>query len=383
MQPQIKEHTHGTAHALVDQSEQELRVSTLELFFDLVFVFTITQLASLLARDLSAAAAAQVCLIFIVLFWMYGGYAWLTNQVPPVSTMRRVLLIAGMAAFFVCALSVPRAFSGTGLVFGVGYLLVVLVHGGLYAQVHGRAVLRFVPFNAAGAACIIIASQLNGALVYVLWAAPIALQYAASYLAGRVGENQRAGFDVRPGHFVERHGGLLIVAFGESVVGVGIGLADLTLDLKTVITAVLGLVLAAALWWVYFGSDEKQAEAHLRAAAMNDRVRMALVGYFYAFVPMLLGVTSLAAGVKLTISTIDARLSLGPALLLGGGVALYLVGDSIFRRTMRIPGSVYRLSAAAVAAATVVLGTMLAGLAQLLGLLLTVAAMLVLEARNR
>jgi len=98
---------------------------------------------------------------------------------------------------------------------------------------------------------------------------------------------------------------------------------------------------------------------------------------------MLLGVTSLAAGVKLTISTIDARLSLGPALLLGGGVALYLVGDSIFRRTMRIPGSVYRLSAAAVAAATVVLGTMLAGLAQLLGLLLTVAAMLVLEARNR
>src|SRR5262245_36395661 len=112
----------------------EVRVSALELFFDLVFVFTITQLASLLARELSFTGGVQVVLIFTLLFWMYSGYAWLTNQAPPVSTSRRLLLIGGMVAFFVCALAIPLAFSETGLAFGLGYLLVILIHGGLYAQ---------------------------------------------------------------------------------------------------------------------------------------------------------------------------------------------------------------------------------------------------------
>jgi low temperature requirement protein LtrA len=262
-----------------------LRVSSLELFFDIVFVFTITQLTTLLARDYGPSGVVNAFLIFIVLFWMYGGYAWLTNQVPPASAVRRLLLIAGMAGFFVCAMAIPRAFNGAGMVFGVGYLLVVLVHGGLYAQAHGRAVLRFVPFNAAGAFCVIAASQLTGQAAYALWVAPIALQYVASYLAGRVDERSQAGFDIRPAHFVERHGGLLIVALGESVVAVGIGMADLTLDLPTVGTAVLGLALAASLWWAYFGADEKQAELSLRSATMDERVRMALYGCFYAFVP--------------------------------------------------------------------------------------------------
>jgi low temperature requirement protein LtrA len=365
----------------IREPEAELRVSPLELFFDLVFVFTITQLTSLLAHELSAAGVAQVVLIFIVLFWMYGGYAWLTNQVPPVSPTRRLLLIAGMASFFICALSIPRAFTSSGLVFGLGYLLVVVVHGGLYAQVHGLAVLRFVPFNAAGAACVIAASQLTGPAVYALWLAPIALQYAASYLTRGVGESARAGFDIRPSHFVERHGGLLIVAFGESVVAVGIGVADLTLNPLTVTTAVLGLGLAAALWWAYFGADEKQAHLSLKAAAMNDRVHMALFGYFYAFVPMLLGVTSLAAGVKLTISTIDARLALGPASLLAGGIALYLLGETLFRRAMRIPGGGFRIGAVPVVLLTVVLGTSVAGVAQIFGLLATLVVMLTLESR--
>src|SRR5262249_15000049 len=147
----------------------------------------------------------------------------------------------------------------------------------------------------------------------------IALQYLAASVTGRVDEPARSGFDIRPAHFVERHGGLLIVALGESVVGVGIGITDLALNGSTVTSAVLGLLLAAALWWTYFGADEERAEASLTAASMNERIRMALVGYFYAFVPMLLGITALAAGVKLTISTIEASLPLAPALLLGGG----------------------------------------------------------------
>ncbi len=365
-----------------EQRDAELRVSTLELFFDIVFVFTITQLTSLLARQLSLIGAVQVFLIFVVLFWMYGGYAWLTNQVPPVSATRRLLLIAGMASFFVCAMAIPRAFADTGLAFGLGYLLVVLVHSGLYAQVHGRVVLRFVPFNFAGAACLIAASQLTGAAAYVLWILPVPLQYLASYLAGRVDEKARAGFDIRPSHFVERHGGLLIVALGESIVAVGIGVADLTLDPVTIATAVLGLAIAAALWWTYFSVDEKQAQVSLRSATPKDRVRMALFGYFYAFIPMLLGITGLAAGVKLTISTIEARLALGPALLLGGGIGLYLVGDALFRRAMHIRQGTHRMVAAAVAPATIVLGTLFSGLVQLAALLATLVVMLVIDSRR-
>lgn len=370
---------HAASGSSDDVPGAELRVSSLELFFDLVFVFTITQLTSLLARDLSLTGAFQVFLIFVVLFWMYGGYAWLTNQVPPVSTARRLLLIAGMAAFLVCALAIPRAFTDTGVAFGVGYLCVVLVHGGLYAQVHGRAVLRFVPLNAAGAACIVAASWVGGPAAYALWIAPIGLEYAASYFTGRVDERHRGGFDVRPAHFVERHGGLLIVAFGESVVAVGIGVADLALDVATVATAVLGLAVAAALWWTYFGMDEAQAEARLKAADMNTRVRMALYGYFYAFVPMLLGITSLAAGVKLTISTVEARLAIGPALLLAGGIAFYLLGDTLFRRAMHLPPGAARAGAALVALLTIPLGLLVAGLAQLIALLLILIATLGLE----
>src|SRR5262249_32812854 len=114
-----------------------------------------------------------------------------------------------------------------------------------------------------------------------------------------------------------------------------------------------------------------------------ERVRMALVGYFYAFVPMLLGITALAAGVKLTISTIESRLPLAPALLLGGGIALYLVGDALFRRTMHIPHSVYRIGAGAVALATIVLGMGASGLAQLAALVALLALMVALESRGR
>lgn len=131
------------------------RVSTFEIFFDLVFVFTLTQLTALLAHDLSAEGALRAALIFAVLFWMYGAYVWATNQVPPTHPLRQALLIAGMAAFLVCALAIPEAFHGTGVIFGVGYLLVVLAHAALYVQVYGRAVLAFAPLNILSALIVI------------------------------------------------------------------------------------------------------------------------------------------------------------------------------------------------------------------------------------
>src|SRR5262249_17286267 len=163
-------------------------------------------------------------------------------------------------------------------------------------------------------------------------------------MAAGVDESSRSGFDIRPGHFVERHGGLLIIALGESLAVIGIGVTDLMLNLSTVATAVLGLLLASALWWTYFATCASPAARHLRDAAIKDRVRMALLGYFYAFLPMLLGITGLATGLKLTISHEDAPLPLAPAIVLAGGVALYLLSNSLFRWTMHIQWSRYRVA---------------------------------------
>jgi low temperature requirement protein LtrA len=129
----------------------------LELFFDLVFVFTITQLSALVEEHLSLLGVVRAGLGFLVMYWMYSGYAWLTNQVPPATTDRRLLLVCGMAAFLICALAIPHAFDRTALAFSLGYVLVVLVHSGLYAQAHGATVWRFVPLNLLGAACHIAA----------------------------------------------------------------------------------------------------------------------------------------------------------------------------------------------------------------------------------
>jgi low temperature requirement protein LtrA len=361
--------------------EVELRVSTLELFFDLVFVFTLTQLTSVLEHHVTFEAAARVLLVFVVLFWMYGGYAWLTNQVPPDRAVRRVLLIAGMAAFFVCALAVPGAFDESGVEFGMGYLLVVLVHAGLYAQTYGAAVLRFGPLNVVGALALVVAGLVDGPAAYALWGVPIALQIASSALTRRVDEDTRSGYDLRAAHFVERHGLLLIVAFGESVVAIGIGLGEQTLAPGTIAAAVVGLALAAALWWVYFGTDAERAEAALSAVPVHDRVRMALAGYFYAYIPTLLGVVVLAAGLALAVEDAGEPLETGPALMLGGGVGLYLAGEAAFRRALVLGPIAIRAAAAIASTATLALGVLVAASAQLIGLAVVLVTMLTVDAR--
>src|SRR5215217_4152730 len=141
---------------------EEARVTSLELFFDLVFVFTLTQLTALLAKSLSWESLLQSFLIFIVLFWMYGGYVWLTNSIPPVTASRQLLLIAGMAAFLICALAIPNAFQDTGVVFGIGYLIVIIVHGFMYVRAVGLKTARFVPMNFLAAGVVISAGLVGG-----------------------------------------------------------------------------------------------------------------------------------------------------------------------------------------------------------------------------
>jgi low temperature requirement protein LtrA len=359
---------------------EEQRVTSLELFFDLVFVFTLTQLTGLLAGDLSVVSAVRVTLIFVVLFWMYGGYAWLTNQVPPVLPVRRLLLILGMAAFLVCALAIPRAFDDRGVAFGLGYLLVVLVHAGLYASVYGRTMVMWVgPFNVLAAFAVTAAGLLSGPGAYALWVVAILVQFAMPYA-----NRSPARPNIRTAHFVERHGLLLLIALGESVVAIGIGVGHEALTFRLFGAVLLGLALAAALWWSYFAGEEERAEqAFESVTSLNQRLLLAVRAYFFAYVPMLLGIIALAAGVKLSIGEVTHRLDPAPAVTLAAGVALYLAGDVAFRRALRIRPVAYRATAAAMALATAVLGVYVSAAVQLVALVAILLGMLLPEARWR
>jgi low temperature requirement protein LtrA len=353
-----------------------LRVSTLELFFDLVFAFAITQLTGILSHDVSVLDGVRVLLVFGALWWMYGGYVWLSNARTPVRASERLLMLLGMAGFLIVGLSIPHAFGRDGVALGIGYLIVVLVHAWLYQRVN-RNIARVVPFNLGAALLIIGAGVVKGWGAYVLWAAALALQQA-SPLFIRV----RGRFDIQPSHFVERHGALIIVVFGESVVDIGTGAEGHAVTISLALSAVLGLALAAALWWAFFGvGDDERAEQAMLAAEPAARPALALAAYFFAYIPMLLGVVALASGVRQAIVNTGRTLPAGPCVALGCGVALFLAGTAAFRHALHIGPRSWRLGAAGVSLAASAVGVAVSVAAEIALLTLIVAVALVLEQR--
>ncbi|WP_068929023.1 low temperature requirement protein A [Planobispora rosea] len=359
--------------------ETELSVSTLELFFDLVFVFTVTQLTLVVVTGIEEGSpvtgALKALLVFGVIWWMYAGYAWLTNAIPPVRPARRVLILLGMAGFLIVALAIPSAFNGGGVAFVVGYLLLILVHAGLYLQATA-AMSRVIPFNLGGAALIGVASLFDGPYAYLLWGAAVLLLWGSPYFIGQ------KGFDLKAGHIVERHGLLVIVVLGESIVALGIGAKDLPVGFALGLTAVLGLALAASLWWIYFGGDDEvHAEHALAVAEPVRRTRLILGAYFYAHIPMMLGVVAVAAGAKKAIAHPVDPLKLSAAVALAAGVALFLAGNAWFRRVLGIAGNRLRVAGALAAPVTVLPG-LWSALAQLAVLVVLVTAVIILEHRT-
>lgn len=359
--------------------ESELRVSTLELFFDLVFVFTVTQLTNLLVDGLQAGkpieGALRVLLVFGVIWWMYAGYAWLTNAIPPVRPARRMLILLGMAGFMIVALAIPSVFDGDGTAFAIGYLLLITVHAGLYLQATA-AIARVVPFNLGGLALIGVASLVGAPYNYLLWGAAVLLLWGSPYFIGQ------KGFALKAGHIVERHGLLVIVVLGESIVAIGIGAKGLHVGFTLGLAAVLALALTACLWWLYFGGDDEvRAEHALAGAEPVRRTRLILGAYFYAHIPMLLGVVAVAAGVKKLIGHPVDPLKPSAAVTLAVGVALFLAGNAWFRQVLHITGNQLRNAGALIALVTTALG-LWSGLAQLTALVALVTAVITLERRS-
>ena len=220
------------------------------------------------------------------------------------------------------------------MIFGIGYLIVIIIHGFMYVRAVGLNTARFVPMNFLSASAVIRAGLVDGSAQYLLWLLAIALHVVTSFL----GTGLR--FELRVSHFAERHGLLLLVALGESIVAIGAG--GLVLDLRFILAAVLGLILTVVLWWIYFARDDEVARTTMLARPNSAQLRQALGGYFYAFIPMLFGIILLATGIEASIEHLTSSLDTAHAFAFGGGVGLYLIGTIIFRSASGTPEVTYR-----------------------------------------
>src|SRR5918999_2206046 len=227
--------------------DAEKRVAPLELFFDLVFVFALTQVTLLMSDDPTWSGLGRGMLVLALLWWAWIGYAWLTNLLEPEEGLVRAGMFVSMGAMLVVALAVPDAFGEHGVLFGVAYFVVRAMHIALYALA-GKgdkdllgAVLRMTPSSTISAVLIIAAGFLETEPRLVLWGIALAVDYGG-VLFGR-----GAGWRVSPGHFAERDGLIVIIAIGESIVAVGLGAAGVPLSAGIVTAALLGVVVAAAL----------------------------------------------------------------------------------------------------------------------------------------
>ena len=350
------------------QHDEATRVTTLELFFDLVFAFTLTQLSAVLADHTTWGTAGRVLLVFGLLWWMYQAYAWLTNARPPVHTPERLLLLLGMAGFLVIGIAIPSGFARYGVVLGLGYLVVVLVHSYLYYRVNAN-IVRIAPFNIASALLVTAAGFSHGpggstdAVGYGLWIAALTVQLGSPLVV-----HPKGLFEVRSSHFTERHSALLIIAIGESVAAVGVGAAGpagRAVSWHLLASAVLGLAVAAALWWIIFGSgDEQRAERMLAAATSERRTTLALNAFFYGNIPLFLGLIAIAAGILRAVvqaagqsgAEVGASARAAQSIALACGATLFLAGDVIIRRQLGTGPILWRTISAVAALATAAIG---------------------------
>jgi low temperature requirement protein LtrA len=366
------------------EPKEEMRVSTIESFFDLVFVFTITQLTYLVAGAHGPFDFLLVLLVLMLIWWTYDGYAWLTNEAGAGRPMRLVL-IAAMAGFLVMALALPRSLGTDGLTFGLAYLFVIVLHLVAFLTKGGRsarqAMLGIAPFNLGAAALVIAAGLLHAGWHWLFFLAAVTLFAIATIL------RREQGFSINSAHFVERHGLVILIILGEAIVDIGTGATShaleartLATDARTLAAIVLSLVLIAALWWSYFDRDDERARHALVAASPQARSRMALLGYWYAHLAMIAGIVLIATGVKQVVAS-----SVGPiqevAWLLAGGMAVYLCGDAWFRRVMGIRPVIVRAVGAAIVLPLGVVGLLWGEVAEIGAVAALAIVLLVIEQR--
>jgi low temperature requirement protein LtrA len=327
----------------VSEAEAELeltehQVTPLELFFDLVFVFAITQVTALLSHHPTWGGVLRAMLMLAALWWAWTGYAWLTSTMDVDEGGVRLAMLASMGAMLFAALAVPGAFTHDAVLFGVFYLLVRLLHVVLYAVI-GRddpdlrgAVLRLAPTVAFGATLILFAAFTHGDTRIAIWLVALTVDYVGPAAFGR-----GAGWHVAPEHFAERHGLIILIALGESIIAIGVG-ASFELVTRVIVAAGLGIVVISALWWLYFDVAAIIARTQLTQASGLRQAVFARDAYSYLHLPMVAGIVLFAFALKTIMRHPTTDLDAVAAASLCGGAALYLLGHvaSLYRMTRRI-----------------------------------------------
>jgi low temperature requirement protein LtrA len=311
--------------------EREHRITPLELYFDLVFVFAFTQTTAVISEDTSWAALGRGLLILAAVWWAWASYAWLTNTVDAGRDEVLAAVLVAMAAMFVAALAVPDAFGSHGVVFGVAFLIVAVMHLALYALSARSepelfvAILRIVPSSLLGASLILAAGFVDDPAKSVLWIGALAVGFLGPLFGGM------GGWRLAPAHFVERHGLIVIIAIGESLIAIGLGARSADLDLKVIVAALLGLVVASSFWLAYFDFFPIRAQQLLTERQGAERVALARDAYTYLHLPMVAGIVLFAFAMEMTVEHVGRTLDTIPAFALCAGPALYLLAFVLLR----------------------------------------------------
>ena len=307
------------------------RVKPLELFFDLVFVLAITQCTALMVDHPTWDGLGEGMLVLALLWWAWTGYAWLTSVIDPEEGAVRIAFFAAMAALLIAALTVPEAFSDRALEFALAYGAVRAGHIALFMLASRdepdlrHSVSGLAAGTAIGVGLLIGGSFLDGAGQASLWGLALLLDMGEPYVFGA------EGWKLVPGHFAERHGLIIIVALGESVVALGVG-ADVGLTVGVAAAAVLGIVLVCELWWIYFDIVSiANVRRLVRAPEGRERNELARDVYSYLHYPLVAGIVLAAVGLHEALAHADDPLHDVPAFALLGGVAVYLLGHVAVR----------------------------------------------------
>ncbi|MSO41070.1 MAG: low temperature requirement protein A [Solirubrobacterales bacterium] len=317
-------------------------MTPLELFFDLVFVLSFTQVTAMLAADPSWETVGQGMLILAAVWWAWCAFAWLTNTVDPNENLNRIAVFTAMAAMLIVSLSLPEAFEELGLLFGVSYFVVRAIH--LLIYVRGSraeadndnlgAIMRLAPGMMVGSALLVVAGLVDeGGARTSIWIIAVLIDWLTPLLFGT------EGFKLHPAHFAERYGLIIIIALGESLVAIGAG-AGFDLNSGEVAAALLGIAAVGALWWAHFDVVAIVAERRLTEAPPGEQAPLARDSYTYLHFPMIAGIVLFAFALKKTLEHVEEPLAIVPAVALCGGVALYLLGQIAFR--LRTVGTLNR-----------------------------------------
>ena len=319
------------------------KVTNIELFFDLVFVYAVTQLSHALLHDLSLLGAAHVLLLFLAVWWVWIFTGWVTNWLDPDRIVVRALMLALTFAGLLLSASLPEAFEERGRLFAGAYVTMqvgrslfmvwALRYGGTVA--HRRNFTRILLWLAAAGVCWLVGAWQQGPARFPWWIVALGIEDrgpAAYFYVPGMGRSTTADWNVEGGHFAERCSLFVIIALGESLVVTGSSFAGSAAIGETAPAFVAAFLGCVAMWWIYFDLGAERGSRAIRHSA--DPGRTARLGYTYLHLPIVAGIVVSAVGDELSLSHPHARTDMASAAVLIGGPLLYLLGNALFKMTV-------------------------------------------------